>query len=200
MRVLLVINNYFKEENAFKARQIVKVLQKYGKKQVKMRSYKHLRKGVSTDVEALILSGSPAHPWKEEHMTKFSDEINLVLEYDNPILGICFGHQLIGKAFGAQARILDSSIHRFESVEVIQPDDIFSTWKKGTTLPLCESHKDEITLPPDFIHLARSTSCENEAMQHPTRPIYSTQAHLERSTETYTAGFQVIKNFLHLFS
>lgn len=194
--MLIVVDNYYKSENEGKADQIVEALKKCGRSQIKVVKYDSIDEETISSAEALILSGSAAHPWKKEHMAMYKNEISIVQNCEIPILGICFGHQLIGKAFDAEARKLPSTIKGFEKVEILQPDDIFSSWENGSILQLCQSHKDQISLPPNFLHLARSNSCENEAMKHPNRSIYSTQAHLERATEEHSAGFQVLHNFL----
>lgn len=62
---------------------------------------------------------------------------------------------------------------------------------------IVQYHKDFLTeLPQDFAWLAKSKDCAIEAMKHQTKPIYGTQAHIERTDpKEKTDGHQVLRNF-----
>jgi GMP synthase (glutamine-hydrolysing) len=120
-----------------------------------------------------------------------------------PILGICFGHQLLCWAFGAEvASLLQQVSSRFEDVKVIQSDEIFSCFKEGQTIALAENHCDYVLKDSlesaGFALLANSASCEVEAVKHKTKPFYGVQFHPERTTienETHPEGHKVIEKF-----
>jgi GMP synthase (glutamine-hydrolysing) len=195
--VILIINNYRDEKGLQKIEEIKKALLYLGISEVKIWSYYEVCQPLSEDVKGIILSGSESHLNEPEAREIYSSEIEFVKKVNIPILGICFGHQLIGVAFGSNIYSLPDAIKGFVSVKILQPDAIFSSWKEGDTVSLKQHHTDCLSeLPKDFICLAESESCKIEAMMHKTKPIYGIQAHIERYDKEYPEGLQVLKNFV----
>lgn len=195
---ILIINNYYKNENLSKVYQIVNALRNVGKSKHEIWSFSEInRKRILDEIKAIILSGSTAHLQDSSHLSMYKSEIRLLRRVKVPILGICFGHQLIGKAFGSQIHALPRFIHGFKSVKILEPNEIFSSWRKETEIILSQSHQDCITnLPDDFILLAQSESCKIEAITHEKKSIYGVQAHIERASHEKPDGWQILKNFI----
>ena len=198
----LIINNYYKPKNRNKVRQIIEALRECGERDCELKDYRNIPKQeIKGKYDAVILSGSSAHLGDPEHLSWYEEEIKLIQRINVPLLGICFGHQLIGKAFGSEIESLPESIKGFGEVEILEPDEIFSSWKRGEKITVCQSHQDYVaSLPSDFICLAKSESCEIEAMKHNYKLIYGVQAHIERVSEErvweeYYDGWQILKNF-----
>ncbi len=159
--------------------------------------YEVNEKTLPVDLAGVVLSGSTAHLRDLNDRNKFDAEIEFIRQIDVPLLGICFGHQLIGVTFGASVYTLEKAVKEFNSIKLIALDDIFCTWEIGTELQVTQSHKDCLSrLPDDFFLLAQSQSCQVEAMKHKMRPIYGIQAHIERFTFENLEGIQILKNFL----
>lgn len=194
---VLVVNNYYKEEYRDRAEEIEEVLRKCGVKNIELIDFREISKFKSSmNVNCVILSGSTAHLYNSEHLAMYQDEIEFIHSVNVPTLGVCFGHQLIAKAFGADVKALSNYVRGLEDVEVIEPNHLFSTWKRGEKIRLHESHMDYVVnLPKNFIRLAKSKTCEIEAMKHKFKPIYGIQAHIERAEEQ-SDGLQVLKNFI----
>jgi len=195
---ILIINNYYKERNLNKANQVCQALRKIGKSKHEIRHFSEItKKSIKDDIEAIVLSGSAAHLQNPDQASMYSAEVEIVRKVDIPIFGICFGHQLVGNAFGSQIHALPQPIRSFISVKIIDPNEIFSSWKKGAGLTLCQSHQDCLTnIPEGFIRLAASESCKIEAMKHEKKPIYGVQAHVERATNEHPDGWQILRNFV----
>jgi len=137
---------------------------------------------------AIILSGNPA--LISDTGTEFLTDFDVLRALTIPILGICFGHQVIGLLFDAEVSIgkEDRDLRR---MEILQAGPLFAGLSSDDEFQ--EDHTEEITLPQDFIHLATSSHCFNEAMMHPELPIYGVQFHPESSG---SAGEALITNFL----
>ena len=139
---------------------------------------------------AIVLSGNPA--LIRDTGTEFLADFKVLRALTIPILGICFGHQVIGLLFDAEVSIgkEDRDLRR---MEILQTDPLFAGLSSDDEFQ--EDHTEEITLPQNFIHLATSSHCFNEAMMHRERPMVGVQFHPENSG---SAGKALIANFLAL--
>ncbi len=145
--------------------------------------------GIANDPpDAFIISGNPALIC--DTGTNFLVDFEALRVLDIPVLGICFGHQVIGLLYGAEVSTGKEDRSQ-RQVELLQPDPLFNGLAKMETFQ--QDHTEEITLPQAFIHLATSSHCFNEAMKHQKKPIWGVQFHPESSGST---GRQVIGNFL----
>jgi GMP synthase (glutamine-hydrolysing) len=153
--------------------------------------------------DALVISGSEARIVNAQDKAKFEGVLKLIETCSAPILGVCFGHQLLCSAFGAKTDTLPQPvIDRFEQVNVLQTGEIFSRFKQGQTIPLSEYHHDyvlkESLNDAGFKLMADSASCPVEAVRHKTKMFFGVQFHPERVTinnETHLEGYKVLENF-----
>lgn len=192
----IVINNYLKQENKEKVNQILTALTECDQKNCKVMEFDNITKQELEKAEYVILSGSSASLRNPMTVSRYEKEIHFIRNTTNPLLGICFGHQLIGKAYGSKIKRLSTRVDGFEKIQILEPDLLFSSWEKEDFVFLKESHEDVISLPEDFIHLAWSRSCEIEAMKHTKKPVYSVQAHIERFSGQHIEGKKILQNFL----
>jgi GMP synthase (glutamine-hydrolysing) len=97
-----------------------------------------------------------------------------------PVLGICAGHQFIGHTFGSRL-IKDAEAEEgMHPVRIQSWDPLFTGF--GEELNVMQQHRDAVSLPDNFILLARSGRCRVQAMKHQQLPIYGVQWHAEIST------------------
>lgn len=158
---------------------------------------------IGGDISSVVISGSEARISKPEDKAKFEGVTQLIQSCKVPLLGICFGHQLLCSAFGAKTeKLAQPVIDRFEQVTVIQTGDIFSRFRKGQTVPLAEYHNDYVSKDSldgtGFNLLADSPSCEVEAVKHKSKLFFGVQFHPERITignETNPEGHKILDNF-----
>jgi GMP synthase (glutamine-hydrolysing) len=155
------------------------------------------------DAEKIILSGGPNSVYHETSKTNLSSLLVEMIRNSNsgstlantPILGICFGHQMIAQVFGAKVEKGKSAEYGTSEIIVDEPDIILSGMPKRFTAWV--SHFDEVKeLPKGFIALAHSDTCPIEAMRHESRPIFSVQFHPE--VWHTQDGERILKNFLEL--
>jgi len=203
---ILLVNNYLLRPRE-RIRRYVRVLRALTRERVELVGFHEVRPGfeVGPDVEAIILSGSEACLSRPEDRPFFTGLASFLREVDLPVLGICFGHQLIAHAFGAPVVDMGRVVEGPEEVVVEEPDIIFSSWDRGDKILVAESHRDMVAqLPEGFELLAKSASCPIEAMRHALRPIYGVQFHPERKPEPWAGerwdGLDVLRRFLSIMA
>lgn len=194
---ILVINNYKEPE---KAKQALHNIALCTGEQPEMIEYTitGLKDSVlRRDPDIVILTGSNFMLSKPDTRIVFRPEMELVKETEIPFLGICFGHQLIGAAYGSQVVDLGHNIREFKEVKLVGKDSLFEGLPGS--IRVSESHRQALTSVPDgFRHLAESATSKVEAMCHQKRPVYGVQFHPERSDEKHPHGRVIIQNFLKL--
>jgi GMP synthase (glutamine-hydrolysing) len=110
-----------------------------------------------------------------------------------PLLGICYGHQMIAHVFGGKVEKGESAEYGTGEIEIDDEDTLFKGVPKK--LKAWVSHFDQVTeLPNGFVKLAHSEVCSIEAMRHKERPIFGVQFHPEVWHTEH--GEEILKNFL----
>jgi len=192
---IVVVNNYKEPRQTEKA---IQNIEKSIGQSVEKIDYKEpdLYSGVvGSGPDLIILTGSSSLLSKPRTGELFQPEMDLVRKAKFPILGICYGHQIIGSAFGAPMRDLGQMLRGYEKVSIIRKHPLFDGLPPD--LVVAESHRQELTKVPDeFQHLAQSTTSKVEAIVHRSRPIYGVQFHPERSNEDHPHGRIIIQNLL----
>lgn len=144
------------------------------------------------EIDGLILSGGTPRIGLQDGLGKSGEYLE---KADFPILGICAGHQFIGRYFGGKA--IESKMPEFGKVEltILKKDILFDGVPDKSIVWL--SHNDEVSkLPPNFKILASSESCKIQAMKHKSKPIYGVQFHPEVEHTEY--GERIFKNFVNI--
>ncbi len=192
---IVVVNNY-KETN--QTEKAVQNIEKCTGQSVEKIDYKEpdlYSRVVESEPDLVILTGSSALLSKPRTHELFQPEMDLVRNARFPILGICYGHQIIGSAFGAPMRDLGQMLRGYEKVSVVQKHPLFDGLPSD--LMVAESHRQELTnVPDEFQHLAQSTTSNVEAIAHRSKPIYGVQFHPERSNDDHPHGRMIIQNLL----
>jgi GMP synthase (glutamine-hydrolysing) len=194
---IVVVNNYKESE---KAQQAIQNLTRCTGHHLEMLDYKirdMLEKVESIGPDMVILTGSNYMLSKSDTQLVFQYEIDLVRKSNIPLLGICFGHQLIGAAYGSKVVDLGNTIRQFKEVKLLKKDPLFHGLPDS--IRVSESHRQALSEVPDgFRHLAESATSRVEAIGHETRPVYGVQFHPERSDDEHPHGRMIIQNFLRI--
>jgi GMP synthase (glutamine-hydrolysing) len=143
------------------------------------------------NTKALILSGAPILI-TETDISTYIKKFEFLKETDVPVLGICFGHQLLGIIHGSEI-FKGEPIRTKTEIFIDQQDELFLGFDK--IVVMTEDHTEGITLPENFIRLASSDKYDLEAMKHKTKPVYGVQFHPEVSGEN---GMKLLTNFCRL--
>ncbi len=137
----------------------------------------------------LILSGGPQSV-TDEHVRLMRARL---AGYGNPILGICFGHQLLAKLHGGR---LAHGTERQYGPTPIRCDpsaELFLGLPKDQTVWM--SHGDHVAeLPPRFRATATADNCAIAAYEADLQPIFGVQFHPEVVHTPH--GNAILKNFL----
>lgn len=138
--------------------------------------------------DAIILSGSP-YSCYEKKAPKIKQEIyNLGI----PILGICYGQQLI--AYQLKGKVTSHEKKQFGKEKLdINSSPLFKGLKSPQTVWF--SHGDQVDIvPTGFKIIASSKNAKVAAMENPSKKIFGIQFHAE---VTHTPNGQIIlSNFL----
>ena len=144
------------------------------------------------NVKGIILSGGPLNVYQDKKI-KFD---NTILKKNIPILGICFGHQIISKEFGGKVK--QSKFREFGLAEVTKIKKsllLKNFFDKKNKSKVWMSHADQVTkLPRGFKKVAYSKNSKLAIIENSSKKIYGVQFHPE-VTHT-TKGKQILKNFL----
>jgi len=149
------------------------------------------------DIEAfhpqgIILSGGPASVYDDD-APKVQRE---VLDLGVPILGICYGMQLMTHLLGGKVIRAPKKEYGKAQITIDDPSDIFDGFgKKGARHSVWMSHGDRIeVLPPGFVRTAHSKNSPLAAMKGRGR-LYGLQFHPE--VVHTPRGIEILKNFLY---
>ena len=116
-----------------------------------------------------------------------------ILSLGVPILGICYGHQLIAYLAGGTIKPAASGSEYGKTVVAVKPCALFSGIPEKSVVWM--SHTDYVaTLPAGFRSVASTDACPSAAMCDEERKIYGVQFHPEVTHSEY--GQTVLCNFL----
>lgn len=140
---------------------------------------------------ALILSGGPASVYAPG-APKMDPRI---YELGIPILGFCYGMQLMALDLGGEVPHTDIGEYGFAELTVMEPEcELLEGVAECSQVWM--SHRDSVgTAPEGFLVTARTDITPVASMEHRERRLYATQFHPEVAHTQY--GQHIIKHFLH---
>ncbi len=139
----------------------------------------------------IVYSGGPGSVYDPDQPT-FNDAL---LDLDLPILGLCYGHQLICQRLGGE--VVPGEIREYGSAElnILSNDGPFAGLSAQETVWM--SHGDRVSqLPDGFERIGETPDCPEAAVGNPGRRIYGFQFHPEVAHTPN--GNQMLDNFLTL--
>jgi GMP synthase (glutamine-hydrolysing) len=141
------------------------------------------------NVKGLILSGGPASVFDAEAPKLDANILNLGL----PVLGLCYGHQLLAHIVGGKVRPAERREYGATYVTIDRPVGVLKGL--GRKERVWMSHSDAVfSVPEEYEVLAHSENCPVAAFRHREKPVYGLQWHPEVvHTEN---GVLMLRNFL----
>ncbi len=140
--------------------------------------------------KGIIFTGGPNSVYKEES-PRCEKEL---LEMGIPILGICYGSQLISYLLEGEVATAPVSEYGKTEVTVDQDSVLFGDVSKTTVCWM--SHTDYIAKAPEGFRIVASTPvCPVAAMECPEKKLYATQFHPE--VMHTVEGMKMLSNFVY---
>ena len=156
-------------------------------------SHKKIEKNKTFEknIKGIVLSGGPLNVY-ENKKVKFNSKI---LRLEIPVLGICFGHQIISKEMGGKVK--KSKFREFGLVQVKElkksklTKNFFIEGKNDVWM----SHADQVTkLPDSFKIIAKSENSKLCIIENIKKKLFGIQFHPEVSHTK--RGKLILKNFV----
>ncbi len=155
------------------------------------------RRQFYADYDGFVLSGSPHDVTDIEKPEEswMKDQARFVLDCPKPVLGTCFGHQLVCHAFSAKIRAIEAvrKNNALAKIRLEKSVELFPAMEAGAVFSVEESHNQEVvagSLPSDFENVASpeprwqasNAEVKESAVQlvrHRSRLVFGTQFHPE---------------------
>ncbi|NEU32252.1 glutamine-hydrolyzing GMP synthase [bacterium LRH843] len=139
--------------------------------------------------KGIIFSGGPNSAYGKGALTCDPGLFDLGV----PILGICYGMQLMTQHFGGTVEAADSREYGKATIQIENESKLFKKLPNEQTVWM--SHGDLITAPPEGFRVdAFNSSCPIAAMSDESRKFYGVQFHPEVGHTEY--GDELLKNFV----
>ncbi len=153
--------------------------------------------------DGIVLSGSGISISRLESdpdlMATFLPQLEAIRSGQMPILGVCFGHQLIGYAFGC--KIVDCAVKE----SAIMPVDVFheSDLVRQTSITVEVHHQRELlcdyVFESNFSVQGSTGACKAQIIKHKDLPVYGVQFHPESlNSRARTDGMSILHAFFDL--
>ncbi len=151
-------------------------------------------KNIDNTIKGIILSGGPLNVYE---IDKYSFD-KKIIERGLPILGICFGHQILSKLNGG--RVKQSKHREFGLANVLKKKESVLTknfFNKKKINKVWMSHADQVSkLPKNFSVIGSSQNSKFAIIENKHKKFYGVQFHPE---VTHTEnGKKLISNFIFL--
>jgi GMP synthase (glutamine-hydrolysing) len=140
------------------------------------------------DCDGWLISGSPASVYEDLEWIRTGEEIvRTALAEERPLVGICFGHQLVAQALGGRVEKAAGGwgigAQRYETVQRLPYLD-------GDTVTLLASHQDQVVeVPTDATVWSTSDYCPIAGMTIGERML-TVQGHPEYSPALVSALYE----------
>ena len=140
--------------------------------------------------KGIILSGGPSSVYDEKAPHCDPEIWNLGI----PVLGVCYGMQLMVKQLGGKVERAKLAEYGKASLFIDDPTDLLTNVEEGSTMWM--SHGDSCTdLPPGFEILAHTDNTPSAAVANHEKNLYGVQFHPE--VVHSIGGIALIRNFVY---
>jgi len=145
------------------------------------------------DPRAIVLSGGPA----SVASSKGPSVPRSIFDYGVPILGICYGQQVMCSILGGEVVSSENREFGRALLKVVRACELFDgIWRIGEKYQVWMSHGDRVeSLPDDFITVGSSENAPFAAIANEKKNFYGVQFHPE--VVHTPEGDSLLRNFTH---
>ncbi|MCM0604879.1 MAG: type 1 glutamine amidotransferase [Xanthomonadaceae bacterium] len=157
----------------------------------------------SINFDRIFITGSRTSCVEESTwVTALLDYLRIKIEMMTPVLGVCFGHQIISRVFGGKTTLRESQVPEYgwTKVEVLAESSLFKGMPK--TFYSLSSHSEEVdSLAQGLRLLAKSKDCSIQAFESDDHPVFGIQFHPEKDLASAESTYLSLKKSKkhHLF-
>ncbi len=131
------------------------------------------------DADFVVITGSRRNVSQWEDW--MDDVADLIREVEVPMIGICFGHQIIAASLGGKV------IREENQSQMVAP----VYYNDGREINALFTHQDHVIDSGELEVIAKSEHCAIVACKHPTRNIRTVQYHPEATSEVIAKAIKV---------
>lgn len=140
--------------------------------------------------KGIIFTGGPASVYAENAPMCDKEVFNLGI----PVLGICYGMQLMTYCLGGEVQKADKREYGVTEVQINNNSELFKGFENTNNFLM--SHTDFVAkLPEGFENIGSTSHCPNAAMQNVEKRFYGIQFHPEVNHSEN--GTEVLRNFIY---
>ncbi|MCR4823470.1 MAG: glutamine-hydrolyzing GMP synthase [Treponema sp.] len=141
--------------------------------------------------KGIVFSGGPSSVY-EDKVPEFNSKI---LDLDLPILGLCYGHQLMAYSYGGKVGKADVGEFGFAQLNLSDAGKASPLFKGvSSTTQVWMSHQDGVlSLGQGFEVIGTTKDCPYAALQNLSKKRFSLQCHCE--VKDTPEGNKIFKNF-----
>lgn len=141
--------------------------------------------------KGIIFTGGPNSVYAEGAPTVSKE----IFELGVPILGICYGMQIMTKVLGGEVKAAEKSEFGKTQIRVLADSKLYADTPKEQQVWM--SHIDYVAqMPEGFVRTSETENCAVTSMEDPSRSLYGIQYHAE--VEHSVCGEQILDNFLNI--
>ena len=148
----------------------------------------------NSNVVGIVLSGGPLLLSERTMLHTYNKNILALLMAERkklPVLGICFGMQIMASSHGGHVSSMGRKIHGYERVRVISGQS--TLFQDDQTRVVFSSHQNRVSeIPPGFIPTSVDSNGSVQSIENDEYKLYGVQFHPEGTREGYT----IIDRFL----
>jgi len=141
--------------------------------------------------KGIILSGGPASVYDEDAPKL---PVNFVEKLETPVLGICYGLQVLAVEAGGEVEPSSSREYGYARLQITEPESLLF---KGlpAEMDVWMSHGDHMSSPPPGFRVTAKTEGVLNAFENLSKRIFGVQFHPEVAHTPF--GKQILQNFIY---